>query len=277
MAYKFGRVNFLAALLCGITSSAAFSPCFGQTNTCLPGTPLHLVVVSAFPSCVANAEPAGKRVRELIPSKYRKRYLKWRSEYLSTAAGREEWQQFNSDPIFRLTITISEEQGEGAVVQQFHWDSYGRLTAATIVLGNKLDSGYPNPFNYPITCSLAPGNLPPEVRGTILAATKLAHEFGHLNRIMTLGQLYQRQNDLMTEYNEIFYSNGHNTHDARLVELQRQLEGTPVSVKQDREMWAEVGAILYLQERLGKSSDLKMPETVKQAIESYHLMYPGRA
>ncbi len=159
----------------------------------------------------------------------------------------------------------------------FRWDEDGKLIAATIILGGKLDSGYPSSINYPITCSLAPGNLPPEVRGAILAATKMAHEFGHLDRIMTMdGRLYESQNRLMVEYNEIFFENGRDAQDARLVELVDQMGGTPVSIAQDRESWAEVGALLFLQERLRKDHRIKMPSPVRQAIESYFVTYPGR-
>jgi hypothetical protein len=115
------------------------------------------------------------------------------------------------------------------------------------------------------------------VKGTILAATKLAHEFGHLNRAMSMdGTLYELQNHLMIEYNTIFYANGRDTHDPRLLDLAAEMDGTPVTIAQDRELWAETGAILYLQERLRKVHRLKMPTSIRQAIESYYSTYPGR-
>jgi hypothetical protein len=225
-----------------------------------------------------SREHSPDRVVEVIPKNYRKRYLKWKNDYLSTQVGRTEWYRYALDPNFKLTITISKEWAEGAIVDNFHWDDNGRLIAATITLGHKLDSGYPSSINYPITCSLAPGNLPPEAKGTILAATKIAHEFGHLDRTMSMdGRLYQLQNSLMIQYLQIFNANGHDCKDPRLLALVEQMSGTPVSIQQDRESWAEVGAIQYLKERLARGRDLKMPDPIKQAIEAYYLTYPERS
>lgn len=228
-------------------------------------------------SISSSADLNTSRVIELIPAEYRKRYLKWRNDYLSTEVGRNQWDRYALDPNFTLSITVSKDRAEGALLDGYRWDDTGRLIAATVTLGNKLDSGYPSSINYPITCSLAPGNLPPEVKGTILAATKLAHEFGHLNRTMTMdGRLYQLQNSLMIEYNQIFNANGRDCQDPRLLELVEKMDGTPVSIAQDRECWAEVGALGYLQERLAENRNIKMPEPIKQAIEAYYLAYPGR-
>ncbi len=224
-----------------------------------------------------STEPDTSSIKEFIPAKYKKRYLKWKDEYLSTGVGRSQWERYARDPDFTLTITISRRHKEGALVNGFRWNDEGKLLAATITLGDKLESGYPTSPNYPITCSLAPGNLPPEVKGTILAATKLAHEFGHLNRTMESdGRLYDLQNRLMLEYNEIFSKNGRNTNDPRLLELVAQMKGTPVSISQDRESWAEMGALLYLQERFKDRPKVKMPQPLRQAIEAYYLTYPGR-
>jgi hypothetical protein len=216
-------------------------------------------------------------VKELIPAEYRKRYQKWKNEYLATAVGRTHWEQYALNHSFNLTITIAKQEGHGARVEGFQWDEGGRLIAATIILGNKLDSGYPSSINYPITCSLSPGNLPPEVKGKILAATKLSHEFGHLNQVMSIGRLYQLQNVLMIEYNRIFDTNGFNIHDPQLTKLVQRMGGTPVSISQDREHWAEMGAIEYLQERLPQlSKRSRLPSPIKQAIDAYYSTYPER-
>jgi hypothetical protein len=224
------------------------------------------------------SEAQRSTVREVIPSEYRKRYQQWKTEYLSTAAGRSQWQLYALNPNFTLTITVSKEEGQGARVKDFTWNENGHLLAATIVLGNKLDSGYPSSINYPVTCSLAPGNLPPEVKGKILAATKLAHEFGHLGQVNSIsGTVYQMQNVLMTEYLRIFNSNSFDVHDARLIELAEQMGGTPVSIKQEREHWAEASAITYLTERLPQlSKRSKIPSSIRQAIDAYYSTYPER-
>ena len=229
------------------------------------------------PRRVIPSPSTSATLKELIPAKYQKKYLKWKNDYLLTNVGRTEWDRYTLDPDFTLTVTVSSEKAQGAGVGDFRWDEVGKLIAATIILGDKLDSGYPSSINYPITCSLAPGNLPPEVRGTILAATKMAHEFGHLDRIMTMdGRLYESQNRLMVEYNKIFFENGRDAQDSCLVGLVDQMGGTPVSIAQDRESWGEVGALLFLQERLNKDNHIKMPSPVRQAIESYLVTYAGR-
>src|SRR6266536_3081808 len=177
---RFGR---LALLAFGFWIPAVGAVCLCQEISVLTATrPRHVLRFITFDEIVpTNSELNTSRVIENIPAKYHKRYLKWRNDYLSTEAGRSQWNRYALDPNFTLTVTVSKELAEGAVVDTFQWDENGRLTAATMRLGNKLDSGYPSSFNYPITCSLAPGNLPPEVKGTILAATKIAHEFGHLD------------------------------------------------------------------------------------------------
>jgi hypothetical protein len=81
----------------------------------------------------------------------------------------------------------------------------------------------------------------------------------------------------MIQYLQIFNSNGYNTHDTRLLQLSEQMGGTPVSIKQDREHWAEIGALLYLRERLPElSKRSKLPTPVKQAIDEFYSAYPGR-
>ena len=273
---RFGRLVLLAF---GFWIPAAGTLCLGQETSVSTATrPRYaLTFISSNESVPTNSNLNTSRVMELVPAKYHKRYLKWRNDYLSTAAGRSEWNRYARDSGFTLTITVSKDLAEGAIVDSYKWDENGRLTAATIRLGNKLDSGYPSSINYPVTCSLAPGHLPPEVKGTILGATKIAHEFGHLDHMMSMdGRTYELQNRLMLEYNRIFDSNGRDVRDPRLLELAKEMDGTPVSIKQDRECWAEAGAALYLQERLAKNRKIKMPGQIRDAIEAYYLTYPGR-
>jgi hypothetical protein len=114
--------------------------------------PLYSLSIKATPSAefdqvsawlVAHANRS--TVQEVIASEYKKRYQKWKNEYLSTEAGREQWERFALNPHFELTITVSKQQAHGAKVD-FHWDDFGHLIAATIMLGDKLDSGYPAPL-----------------------------------------------------------------------------------------------------------------------------------
>ena len=224
------------------------------------------------------AERANKStVREVISSEFKKRYQQWKNEYLTTVVGREQRERFALNQHFELTITVSKQQRHGAKVD-FHWDDFGHLVAATIILGDKLDSGYPSSINYPITCSLSTGDLAPEVKGKILAATKLSHEFGHLNQVMSMdGRIYQLQNKLMLEYMRIFDGNGFDVHDPTLLALAQQMGGTPVSISQHREHWAEAGAIDYLRERLPKlNKRAKIPSAIKEAIDAYQFAYGDR-
>src|SRR6266404_6875188 len=272
---------FTIALLSSLaTILIVVYPCAGLTGSqrTVTRNNSRFLTHSNFELNNASTESSTSTLREIIPAKYHKRYLRWRNDFLSTASGHEQWERYSLNPGFTLTITVSPEEAEGARVMDFIWDDSGKLSGATIILGSKLDSGYPSSITYPITCSLAPGNLPPEVKGTILAATKLAHEFGHLNRTMSMdGRFYQLQNRLMIEYNQIFYANGRTTLDPQLIELANEIGGTPVSIAQDRESWAEMGAILYLRERLPHlSHHAKMPGAIRQAIETYYSTYPDR-
>jgi hypothetical protein len=170
-----------------------------------------------------------------------------------------------------LTITVSEAKGGGAGTDQYRWDESGKLIAATITLGSQMDEGYPSPVNYPVTSSLAHTEQYPSISGSILAATKLAHEFGHVNRTSeTDAQLFQLQNKLIPVYNRILLSNGANVRDPRLVELSRQMTGTPVKIGQDRELWAEANALAYLRERCSDDGIYRaMFRAIQHAVEEY--------
>ena len=94
--------------------------------------------------------------------------------------------------------------------------------------------------------SLVPTGTANDVTGNTLAATKMAHEFGHVNRTAQVdGALYQLQTQLIPQYNKIFLSNGRNPNDPRLVELAQKLGGTPVEIWEDREYWGETNAMVF--------------------------------
>src|SRR6266480_3696424 len=136
--------------------------------------------------------PSENGIREVIAGKYKKRYQEWKTEFLSTEIGRAQWDAYAHNTHFVLTITISDENSHGGGTSQYKWDESGRLIAATVMLGNKIYEGYPNPIYYPVMSALAPGNSSYDFGGSILAATKIAHEFGHLNRMAkTQASVYQ--------------------------------------------------------------------------------------
>ena len=55
---------------------------------------------------------------------------------------------------------------------------------------------------------------------------------------------YKLENRLIPVYNQIQLSNGHNVSDPRLVDLARQMGGTPVEIWEDREYWGETNDVL---------------------------------
>ena len=69
------------------------------------------------------------------------------------------------------------------------------------------------------------------VSGSILAATKIAHEFGHLDRMAkTNAAVYRLESQLIPMYNTILLSNGRNVRDPRLIELAQRMGGTTVEL-----------------------------------------------
>jgi hypothetical protein len=217
-------------------------------------------------------------VRESVPDKYLKKYLRWKAEYLSTEAGRRQWQRYAADEHFTLTVTVSTELGQGGLVSDYRWDEAGRLVGATITLGGGIDGGLPPSLYYPVTSALAAAEESDGLSGDILAAAKMAHEFGHVNRAADTGAaLFERQNKLAARYAKLFEESGYNARDPRLAEVTRMLGGTPFEVKREREHRAEANALVFLQERMsaeaGKSALFKQ---IRKSVEEYgekHLQF----
>jgi YD repeat-containing protein len=226
----------------------------------------------------AGADNQGSGIREEIPSKYSARYLGWKQEFLSTDAGRTQWNYYQNNKHLILTITISRDNAEGATTGKYKWNDAGQLVAATITLGNHLDAGYPNPIYFPVMNSLVPTDSSRPTDGTTLAATKLAHEFGHVNRTGKVDPaLYQLQTELMPEYNSIFLTNGRNANDPRLVELAGRIGGTPVEIWEDREYWGEANAMLYLRDRItDESVRCSVFSKIKHSLDLYAKGYENR-
>jgi hypothetical protein len=226
----------------------------------------------------AEAREQTGGVRESVPDKYLKKYLRWKAEYLSTEAGRRQWQRYAADGQFTLTVTVSPELGQGGLVSDYRWDEAGRLVGASITLGVGLDGGLPPSLYYPVTSALAAAEESDGVSGDILAAAKMAHEFGHVNRAADTGAaLFERQNSLAARYAKLFEESGYNARDPRLAEVTRMLGGTPFEVKREREHRAEANALVFLQERMsaeaGKSALFKQ---IRKSVEEYgekHLQF----
>ena len=64
---------------------------------------------------------------EVVPERYWKRYLKWKSEYLSTEAGLRQWKTYTGRADFTLFVVVSKELGHSAEAGRYVWDGRGRL------------------------------------------------------------------------------------------------------------------------------------------------------
>jgi hypothetical protein len=126
--------------------------------------------------------------------------------------------------------------------------------------------------------SLVPTESSYKIGGSTLAATKIAHEFGHVNRTAKVDPvLYQLQSRLMPEYNKLFLSNGRNANDPRLIELARQIGGTPVEIWEDREYWGEANAMVYLRDRITEESTrCPLFARIKHTVDLYAKSYEMR-
>lgn len=217
-------------------------------------------------------------IREAVPNEFRDRYQRWKDELLSTEFGRGQWEQYASNRHFLLRIVVTGDNKFGARTDSYKWDDDGKLVGATITLGKNLDKGFPDPVYYPVMNSLSAFNQPDEVGGAVLASTKMAHEFGHVDSTAGMdGKLYQQQENLMSSYYKIFLSNGHNTKDPRLVDIAAQLGRNPIDIWADREYWGEANALMYLAGRLAdRYFYCSVLERVKRNVTDYARNYEER-
>lgn len=196
-------------------------------------------------------EYTGGQIKEVIPDKYKQRYQKWKREFLASETGRRQWETYARHPRLVLTITVSGDRRNGAITDKFKWDDSGNLLAATITLGPRIGEGYSSPVHYPVLSSLARFVESYAISEQILAAAKIAHEFGHVSRMVNAdGGLYELQSQLAQAYITTLRGNGYNIRDPRLVELAREMGGTPVEIWEDSEFWAEANTMLYLRDRI---------------------------
>ncbi|HEV2826652.1 MAG TPA: hypothetical protein VGW76_03555, partial [Pyrinomonadaceae bacterium] len=100
--------------------------------------------------------PSAGGLREDVNPRFRKRYEEWKTEFLSTDIGRLQWQMYAQHSHLTLTITVAEDNKNGAGTGGYKWNDAGELVAATIVLGNRIDEGYPNSIYYPVMNALEP-------------------------------------------------------------------------------------------------------------------------
>ncbi|MEP6911879.1 MAG: hypothetical protein ABI923_03945 [bacterium] len=227
----------------------------------------------------ADSHPSNSGgIREQIPQKYAARYQHWKQEFLSTKTGRQQWEYYQNNPNLTLTVVITRDNPEGGNTGNYEWNEDGKLVAATINLGCRLGEGVPNPIYFPVLNSLLPAGTSGNIGEDILAATKIAHEFGHVNRTAEGDSvLYQLRSQLMPQYNRIFLSNGRNVRDPLLVELAQRMGATPVQIWEDREYWGETNAMLYIRDRFA-DDDFRclLFSRIKRSLDLYAKGYEER-
>jgi len=222
--------------------------------------------------------PTDGGIKLEIKPKYQERFDRWKDELLSTDVGRQQGDNYANNKSFLLTITVSNDVGKGAGTGKYLWTDEGKFVGATITLGDDLDRGYPGPVYYPVMNSLSLDEASYMVNPRILAATKLAHELGHVDQTARAnGEALRLQDKLMPEYNSIFLKNGLKTTDKKLVDLANQMGGTPIEIWESREYWSEVSAMAYLKERINKENFYcKVFSKIRQNVEEYARDYRDR-
>src|SRR4026207_120199 len=106
-ARRFIVIAFFAALPLVMTSAAS------------SGGDYHFDIDSITLSETSGADDNGGGIREDIPAKYAERYQAWKTEFLSTESGRQQWQRYATDPVLKLTITFTRDNAEGATTGKY--------------------------------------------------------------------------------------------------------------------------------------------------------------
>src|SRR2546421_3573857 len=121
----------------------------------------------------ASANPDSGGIREVIDNRYKQRYEDWKNEFLSTEIGRAQWELYTKHPHLVVTISIAGNNKNGAGTGMYKWNDQGDLIAATIVLGSRIDEGFPSSVYYPVMNSLESYESNQLLGHNVLAATKI--------------------------------------------------------------------------------------------------------
>jgi len=156
---RFFRLAILLTFLVALSLSP-FSVAHTSPKSAQPDPITDEDLIASYHGVEADVAP-GKDdlpggIREEIPLKYVNRYNEWKEEFLSTDAGRSQWEYYHNNPNFTLNIVVARENAEGATTGKYKWNDAGQLVGATITLGIRLDEGYPNPIYFPVMNSLVP-------------------------------------------------------------------------------------------------------------------------
>jgi len=241
----------------------------GAIAACVFSVHPQTIGSSAKAPAVFNKYQATPNLIEQVSDHYRRRYSQWKAAFLSAQTGQQLWQKYAASPTFHLTIVVSKIQEKGAKVDGYRWEE-GKLVAATIVLGSQLNYGYPGQQYYPVLGSLAFTRYPWEERSDfILAAAKIAHEFGHIDHTANSeAGSYQLRNELLDVYASKFRSNGYDADDPALKELVNQIGGIPDQIHGQREYWAETYSLRFLLDKLGNWERRQLVRLIKKSLQT---------
>jgi hypothetical protein len=226
----------------------------------------------------AAADSSGcANLREQVPKQYRGRYDRWKAVFLSSEVGRQLWLGYACNPSFRLTIIVSDSLDMGGEVKldDYQWTE-GRLTNATIILGNRLDRGYPDTVHYPVLGSLyyLKSGWDAGLQDHVLAAAKIAHEFGHVDQAAKADPAHFRlQNELSQVYASHFESNGYDADDLALAEMAALMGGEPEILTGQREYWAETYTLRFLLTKFRPGKRRALLRSVRKALASESNVY----
>ena len=81
---------------------------------------------------VNTSADSGSGIKENIPAEFLDRYVKWKTELLSTDFGRSQWELYSNNDHFLLKITVDSDRKFGASTGDFKWNDKGELIGATI-------------------------------------------------------------------------------------------------------------------------------------------------
>ena len=226
-------------------------------------------------------DPTGEIINEPtgLSREDQERYERWRAAYLATKSGQATWNKYRDDPDFTLNIAVADRGSDlankGAEVHDNVFDANGNYTGATLTLGKNPGSGVPSATEYPITSTVG------DQKSEVIAITKIAHEFGHLEDNRSLGKAFYQLQQAFDAYNarqaELTAqraSPSARANDLVLGTFSRQFQlfyGTTMdAVGTGREIRAERATIPVLRDHFGKNT----PSAIKSAIEKYEKTYP---
>ncbi|MBK7510694.1 MAG: RHS repeat-associated core domain-containing protein [Chloracidobacterium sp.] len=143
-------------------------------------------------------DPDGEDIQEPtgLSEEDQKAYEKWKAAYLATEAGRKTWERYQNDKNFTLNIVVadrgSDSKNRSAMVGDFKFDSDGNFIGSTMTLGRNLGKDLPgNTESYPVLSALDTQD------SAKIGASKIAHEFGHLDDLKSLGTTFYEQQKIL--------------------------------------------------------------------------------